>query len=256
MIPTRPHLLPPEPDVPADLVAQVRADHDRFAGDGLPEDLEGYLKATYGLDMTATYAGATIRNPWGKASGQLSLNESQVDEAAEAGLGFVVLKTVIARDAAGLQSMSAWAIKESRMIVEPIRSPATGANGWTVTWKGRGWWQSFDDYLELVRASCAIGRRCGLLVIPSVKYHLPASADEPWREEEYVESTRAPGCRLPIGRRPDTMPLGEGLPHRRSPDRVVRGPPTRNRPRLAGPRPSTRSAGAPAVKAPSSCVGL
>ena len=102
---------------------------------------------------------APIRNPWGKASGQLSLNESQIEEAAEAGLGLVVLKTVIAQDAAGTQSMSAWAIKESRMVAEPINSPATGAKGWTVTWKGRGWWQSFDDYLELVRAACEIGRR-------------------------------------------------------------------------------------------------
>ena len=149
----------------------------------------------------------TVRNPWGKASGQLSLNEAQIDEAAEAGLGFVVLKTVIARDAAGVQSMSAWAIKESRMIVEPIRSPTTGANGWTITWKGRGWWQSFDDYLELVRAGSAIGRRRGLLVIPSVKYHLPASDDEPWREDEYVESTRALVAAYRSAAGPGPMPL-------------------------------------------------
>jgi dihydroorotate dehydrogenase len=186
----RPHLLPRGPAVPADLLEQVRSDHDRFSRDGLPEDLDGHVRRTYGLDVTASYAGTTIRNPWGKASGQLSLNESQVEEAAEAGLGFVVLKTVIARDAAGRQSMSAWAIREARMLVEPIISPTTGARGWTVTWKGRGWWQSFDEYLELVRAGASIGRRRGLLVIPSVKYHLPAAPDERWREEEYVETTR------------------------------------------------------------------
>ncbi len=187
----RPFLLPAEPDVPSDLVDRLRADHDRFAADGLPDDLEGYLRTAYHLDMTASYAGTAIRNPWGKASGQLSLNEAQLVEAADAGLGFVVLKTVIARDAAGSQSMSAWAIRESRMLVEPIRSATTGATGWTVTWKGRGWWQTFDDYLELVRAGCSLGRERGVLVVPSVKYHLPANPDEAWREEEYVETTRA-----------------------------------------------------------------
>ena len=32
--------------------------------------------------MTASYAGIPLRNPWGKASGQLSLNVAQVEEAA------------------------------------------------------------------------------------------------------------------------------------------------------------------------------
>ncbi len=187
----RPFLLPAEPEVPTELISKVAADHDRFARDGLPAALEDYLRVTYGLNMTASYAGRTIRNPWGKASGQLSLNEAQIVEAADAGLGFVVLKTVIARDPAGQQSMSAWAIRESRMLVEPISSPTTGAQGWTVTWKGRGWWQTFDEYLDLVRRGSSIGGRLGLLVVPSVKYHLPAGDDEPWREDEYVETTRA-----------------------------------------------------------------
>jgi dihydroorotate dehydrogenase len=188
---TRPHLLPSEPDVPADVLDRVRSDHDRFARAGLPRELEDHLGRIYGLDVTASYAGMAIRNPWGKASGQLSLNASQIEEAADAGLGFVVLKTVIARDAAGRQSMSAWAIREARMLVEPITSPITGAKGWTVTWKGRGWWQAFDEYLDLVRAGCTIGHQRGLLIIPSVKYHLPAAQDERWREEEYEETTRA-----------------------------------------------------------------
>ena len=187
---TRPHLLPRKPDLPAGLIERVRSDHDRFAGEGLPEGLEDYLRTAHELDVTASYAGMTIRNPWGKASGQLSLNIPQIEEAADAGLGLVVLKTVIARDASGSQSMSAWAIRESRMVVEPITSPSTGARGWTVTWKGRGWWQTFEEYLDLVRDGCAIGRRRGLLVVPSVKYHLPGEPGEAWREEEYLETTR------------------------------------------------------------------
>lgn len=187
----RPYLLPRTPDVTPDLCSRVRSDYGRFSAQGLPDDLDGYLRESYGLDMTASYAGMTIRNPWGKASGQLSLNRAQIEEAADARLGLVVLKTVIAQDAQGHQSMSAWAIKESQMVAEPIASPTTGAEGWTVTWKGRGWWQPFADYLELVRAACAIGRDRDLLVVPSVKYHLPAPGESAWRESEYRETTRA-----------------------------------------------------------------
>src|SRR5262249_46613001 len=154
---SQPHLLPSTPDLPPEIAHQVRRDHDRFAVEGLPEDLDGYLRSAYDLDIAASYAGMPLRNPWGKASGQLSLNRAQIEEAAEAGLGLVVLKTVIAQDASGHQSMAAWAIKESQMVAEPITSPTTGATGWTITWKGRGWWQSLGDYLELERADCRIG---------------------------------------------------------------------------------------------------
>ena len=123
---SRPHLLTGDPDVPADVARKVSEDHDRFARSGLPENLEAYLVSAYGLEMSGSYAGTTLRNPWGKASGQLSLNVAQVEEAVSEGLGFVVLKTVIAEDAAGAQAMAAWAIKESRMVAEPITSRRTG----------------------------------------------------------------------------------------------------------------------------------
>ncbi len=187
----RPHLLPLLPDVPADRMAKVRDDHDRFARDGLPADLEAYLLDAYNLEVTGSYAGLPLRNPWGKASGQLTLNLAQLEEAAAAGLGFAVLKTVIAQDAGGNQSMGAWAMKESRMVAEPITSPLTGARGWTITWKGRGWWQSFDDYLTLVREGVALGRSRGMTVIPSVKYHLPGPGQTEWKVDEYVDTTRA-----------------------------------------------------------------
>jgi hypothetical protein len=188
---SRPYLLPPNPDVSPALQRQVLADHDRFTREGLPRDLDDYLREAYSLDMTASYAGFRLRNPWGKASGQLSLNCAQVEEAAAPGLGLVVLKTVIAQDRQGRQTMSAWAIKESQMLAEPIKSPVTGAMGWTITWKGRGWWQSFDEYLELVREAVAIGRRHGIVVVPSVKYHLPAPGDIKWQVEEYSFATHA-----------------------------------------------------------------
>ncbi len=213
----RPHLLPRDPDVPGSLVHQVSRDHARFARQGLPANLDGYLLDAYGLDMAASYAGMPVRNPWGKASGQLSLNRAQIEEAAAAGLGLVVLKTVIAQDLAGTQSMAAWAIKESRMTVEPIRSSTTGAAGWTVTWKGRGWWQSFADYIELVREASAIGRTRGVVIAPSVKYHLLAQGETDWRTEEYEATTRAilaahrdAGCLGPLAIEKDFSPTLAG----------------------------------------------
>jgi dihydroorotate dehydrogenase len=187
----RPHLLPPAPAISPAIRAQIQDDHDRFARVGLPADLNRYLLETYRLDMVASYAGIPLRNPWGKASGQLSLNRAQVEEAAAAGLGLVVLKTVIAQDRQGCQTMSAWAVKETQMVCEPITSPTTGARGWTITWRGRGWWQSFDDYLTLVRESVAVGIAQNMLVVPSVKYHLPSPGETEWRSDEYVETTRA-----------------------------------------------------------------
>ncbi len=187
----RPHLLPPTPDVPPELQAQVRHDHDRFAREGLPSDLDRYLREAYSLDMTASYAGIPLRNPWGKASGQLSLNRAQVEEDALAGLGLVVLKTVIAQDPEGRQTMAAWAVKETKLVAEPITSALTGAKGWTITWKGRGWWQSFEEYLDLVRQAVSVGREHNMLVVPSVKYHLPAPGETVWRTDEYAMTTRA-----------------------------------------------------------------
>jgi hypothetical protein len=185
-----PHLLPENHDLAEPIVRRVRADFERFAREGLPRDLEDYLLETYSLDVSASYAGIRLKNPWGKASGQLSMRLRQIEEAVDAGLGFVVLKTVIAEDAGGGRSMSAWAIKEARMVAEPIVGRTSGAHGWTISWKGRGWWDSFEAYLDLVRESTSLGKAHGMLVVPSVKYHLPAPGEPRWRVEEYTETTR------------------------------------------------------------------
>ncbi len=188
---SRPHLLPAHPAIPAGVRQKLAADFTQFASDGLPSELEAYLIDRYRLDVRGRYAGLPIKNPWGKASGQLSMRAGQVEEAAEAGLGFVVLKTVIAQDPVGDRSMAAWAVKESRMDVERIVGRESGEEGWTVSWKGRGWWQSFDEYRELLRQSIATGHRHAMAVAPSVKYHLPGPEESGWRQEEYEETTRS-----------------------------------------------------------------
>lgn len=180
--------LPAQPAIPADLARAVAEDQARFRH-GLPDDLHAHLLERYQLEIESVYAGRRIKNPFGKASGQLSLNVRQVERDAEAGLGFCVLKTVIAQDESGEQAMAEWAIHETHMRVEEIVGPRTGQTGWTVTWKGRGWWGTFESYLELFRDSLALERQSGMVIAPSVKYHLPTPDEPGFKEAEYRWTT-------------------------------------------------------------------
>jgi hypothetical protein len=169
----------------------LQEDYARFIS-GLPEHLEEYIFEMYGISLASEYGGLPIKNPFGKASGQLSLNVNQVERDAEAGLGFVVLKTLIAQDETGAQSMSAWAIPAAKMTVEEImgtREHVRGERGWTVTWKGRGWSESFENYLYFFDKAIAIGIEHGILIVPSVKYHLPKPGETVWRTSEYEFTT-------------------------------------------------------------------
>lgn len=168
---------------------QLRDDFERFR-DGLPRPIEPYILETYGIDLTSAHGGLRVKNPFGKASGQLSLARHQMDKDAEGGLGFVVLKTLIAQNQEGEQTMREWAIPETRMLVERIRG-RSGVGGWTVTWKGRGWYETFDAYRRLFDEAIAVGETSNMLVVPSVKYHLPTPEENFWREDEYLFTTRA-----------------------------------------------------------------
>lgn len=168
--------------------AKLTADFTRFAA-GLPANFPDIVRENYGIDLTARYLDMPLPHPIGKGSGQLSLNRDQLETDADAGLAFAVLKTVIAEDASGTQSMGAWAIHESKMTVER-RISAGSKVGWTVTWKGRGWDRSFEEYLELVRAGRELSQAGRMLVIPSVKYHLP-TFEERFRSDEYAHTTGA-----------------------------------------------------------------
>jgi hypothetical protein len=168
---------------------QLAADFARFAR-GLPRDFPGHVRDAYRIDLSARFLGHPLPHPVGKGSGQLSLNLEQLEADRVAGLAFVVLKTLIGEDADGVRSMDAWAIHETRMRVERRRAP-DGREGWTVTWKGRGWDRSLAEYLDFVRAARRLGEGAdGLLAVPSVKLHLPR-LDEPFRETEYRHTLSA-----------------------------------------------------------------
>lgn len=168
--------------------ARLKSDFERFRR-GLPRPIEKYVLETFGIDLSTTYGGLKLKNPFGKASGQLSMTHQQVEKDAQAGLGFVVLKTVIAQDSSGEQSMREWAIPETRMQVERIYG-RSGKDGWTVTWIGRGWFGSFEAYLQLFDEALRMGSTNGTLVAPSVKYHLPTPEENSWKEAEYTFTTK------------------------------------------------------------------
>lgn len=159
-----------------------------FARSSLPQPLESYILDAYGIDLRSCYGTIAVKNPFGKASGQLSLARGQVERDAAGGLGFVVLKTVIACDASGEQMMKEWAIPETRMRVERLRG-RSGTEGWNVAWKGRGWFGTFEDYRELFDQALTIAQPFGMVVAPSVKYHLPAPGESFWKRDEYVFTT-------------------------------------------------------------------
>ncbi len=173
------------PAVPEPLRARLAADFERFK-QGLPADVPAFVREVYGVDLAGDYAGRPIRLPFGKASGQLSMTPDQVATDVAAGLGFVVLKTVIGEDRDGRRTMEPWAVRASAMKVEPIVS-RSGRQGWTVTWKGRGWDRSFAEYLELYRAALELGAAAGVPVAASIKCHLPPPG-EPFHEPEYAHT--------------------------------------------------------------------
>jgi hypothetical protein len=166
--------------------ARLEHDFERFKRE-LPSDLAAHVRENYRIDLSGRYLGFTLPHPIGKGSGQLSLNQEQLETDRTAGVAFVVLKTVIAEDSLGQRSMEAWAIHETRMRVERRRS-SEGLEGWTVTWKGRGWDRSFEEYLTLVRAAADLTRSGAMVAVPSAKYHLPR-LNEAFRESEYRHTT-------------------------------------------------------------------
>jgi len=181
-------LLKGKPEIdPVSRAALVR-DYERFRT-GLPDSLEAYIQDVYRVDLSSEYGDQSIKNPFGKASGQLSLNISQVRRDCEEGLGFVVLKSIIAEDADGVQSMSEWAIEETRMVVERIVGQ-DHTHGWTVSWKGRGWYDTFDSYLEFFDEALSVATPASVLVAPSCKYHLPRAGEGEWKIGEYDYTTR------------------------------------------------------------------
>lgn len=215
-------------DIQPSLRSLLESDYESSLRGWWPEQFAEHFREVYQVDLTGTYAGRPIVHPFGKGSGQLSMTLAQVREAAEAGLAFVVLKTVIGEDTSGSRSMAAWATDDTRMVVEPIVG-RSNQSGWTVSWKGRGWGRSFKDYLALCRGAFEVMAETGVTVAASAKLHLPASLDEPWRLAEYehvignlVRIWRASGNSGPMPFEKDFSPTLAGDDRTRSRDCLMR----------------------------------
>ena len=139
------------------------------------------------IDLTTRYGGVPIAHPFGKASGQLSCTPAQVEEDVRAGLAFIVLKTAIAEAPSGERSMEAWTVRHTKMAVERLLG-RSGREGWTVTWTGRGWHGTLEEYLDFFQESLRLARDSAIPIVPSVKFHLPRSGEQ-FRTDEYGYTT-------------------------------------------------------------------
>ena len=153
-----------------------------------PPDLADIVREELGVNLTARFAGRSIPHPFGKASGQLSCTLRQVTDDCDSGLAFIVLKTVVAEGVDGERSMQEWVSDESKMVLER-RQSRQGREGWTVTWRGRGWPGTLEEYMEFFRGSLDARGGREVPVVPSVQFHLPFAGEE-LRVDEYAHTTR------------------------------------------------------------------
>lgn len=216
-----------KPKFPRTYAQKLVEDFERFRFEPLPKPLWGFVLERYGVDLRSSYADFPVPLLIGKASGQLSTELHQVRKDAEAGLGFCVLKTLVAQDAEGVQSMKAWAVPVTRMKVERIKGQ-DGTEGWTVTWVGRGWHKSFEAYLQFFNSALEIGAERGMLVVPSITAHLPPFFDEEWRVGEYdftvgelLKIWRKHNPNLPMPIEFDFSPTLAGSEFARSQERIL-----------------------------------
>ncbi len=192
-----------------------------------PPDLSAVIRDELGIDLTARYAGISIPHPFGKASGQLSCTVPQIEADVGGGIAFVVLKTVIAESAAGERTMDEWALPETKMRVERRAAP-DGRVGWTVTWKGRGWAGSLEEYVQFFQQSLEAAEARDVPIVPSVKYHLPPEG-EAFRPDEYFHTTKRllelwerAGCGGPMVLEKDFSPTLAGDQRAGRPEDVLR----------------------------------
>ena len=214
--------LPAEPIVPADRARALAQFREQTADD--PSDLADRIRDRLHIDLTTRYAGEKISHPFGKASGQLSCTPGQVADDVASGLAFVVLKTVIAEAADASRSMEAWAVDETRMRVQHRRG-SSGRLGWTVSWSGRGWPGTLEEYVRFFAKALEIGQGGGIPIVPSVKYHLPAP-DEDYRLDEYRHTTERLLDTWRAAGRPGSMPLEKDFSPTLAGDRLAEEPDT------------------------------
>ncbi len=148
-------------------------------------DIKRLLEREFGVAISASYLDLDLRNPVVIAPGPLSQRISQIERAARAGYGGMVLKSVVGEDKDGNASMKALRKGSSfaRWVYDEEGNPI-------FHWSGGLDLRSLSEYLAFAREAFKLGKKLGFPLIGSFLCHLPKSEDEEWKVEEWEYTTR------------------------------------------------------------------
>lgn len=126
----------------------------RYAREALPSELPSIIADRLEVDLGARFGPLDLPNPFIVAAGEMSQDLSQIEKAAQAGWGAVVLRSVAAEDASGACPLQAERAKpdasgapteyesSDRRRVRPV-----------VRWHGRLDARSLEEYAAFAAAS-------------------------------------------------------------------------------------------------------
>ncbi len=165
-----------EIDLDAKILSELQDDLENSEPCSASE-LNQRIRERFGVDLSGSYAGISLEHPFGKAAGQLSMTPGHVSSDRKNGLSFTVLKSAVGVTEGGEIGIGDWEKAAPKMVLEK-RTAMDGRDGWTVTWKGRGWIKGFDAYVDFYRDS--LEQNPGYPAIPSLMVDItdPARADE------------------------------------------------------------------------------
>ena len=139
----------------------------------------------FNIDLSFSYLNLDLKCPILIAPGPLTQSLSRIKEAADAGYGGVVLKSVVGEDRHGNASMKMLRKRSTfaRWVYDDEGNPI-------FHWNGGLDLRDLREYLKFAREAFRFGRERDFPVIPSFLCHLPKSLDEEWRVEEWEYTTR------------------------------------------------------------------
>jgi len=144
----------------------------------------------YGIDLSARYTDLKLRTPIVLAPGQLSRFTSQIERAARAGYGAIVLKSVVGEDRDGNASVKFLRRKPTfmRWYIDKRLDPE-GRNP-TIHWNGGFDTRNLKEHLRFAKEAYEFGRRVEIPIIASILCHLVSSSEEEFKVEEWEYTTK------------------------------------------------------------------
>jgi dihydroorotate dehydrogenase (fumarate) len=149
---------------------------------GRIKKVEDEVRKHIGIDLTSFYLDLELKNPLIVAPGPLSQAVFQVERAARAGYGGMVLKSVIGEDKHGNSSMKSLRAKPTfaRWVNDEEGNPI-------YHWNGGLDRRNLSDYIKFAEKAFRKGSELSFPLIPSFLCHLPRKVDEEeWKVEEWT----------------------------------------------------------------------